>query len=154
MPSLWQHPAVTHQERKEILRCLIDHIVVAATDERLEATISGKLAVKRLYLLWRGAGRKNLISELHERGLAVSEIQKRLAAGQTSTGQSIKTSKKRNYERLHKAGFKPSQYSAAYLALREKAAGLNREGQSPSGLHNISTIRVSSVHQERHGQSL
>jgi hypothetical protein len=130
VPSLWHHPAVTHQERKEILRCLIDHIVVAGTHEKIDATIIWKTGGQTSLLLWRGAARKNLICELHAQGLAVSEIQKRLAAGQASTGQIINTSKKRIYERLHKAGFKPSKYSADYLALREKAAALNREGRS------------------------
>jgi DNA invertase Pin-like site-specific DNA recombinase len=37
VPSLWHHPAVTHQERKEILRCLIDYVVVAGSRERIEA---------------------------------------------------------------------------------------------------------------------
>lgn len=30
VPGLWQHPAVTNLERKEILRCLIEKIVVKA----------------------------------------------------------------------------------------------------------------------------
>ena len=42
VPSLWHHAAVTNQERKEILRCIIDHIVVAASKERIDATIFWK----------------------------------------------------------------------------------------------------------------
>ena len=37
LPGLWHHPNVTHQERKEILRCLIDHIAVAATKQKIDA---------------------------------------------------------------------------------------------------------------------
>ena len=34
VPSLWHHPEVTNQERKEILRCVIDHVVVAASQAK------------------------------------------------------------------------------------------------------------------------
>ena len=54
VPSLWHHPAVTYQERKEILRCLIDHIVVSATDERIDARLYGRLAPDAIPLAWRG----------------------------------------------------------------------------------------------------
>jgi hypothetical protein len=46
VPSLWQDEAMTHQERKEILRCLIDHIVVAVSDEKIDATIVWKAGGK------------------------------------------------------------------------------------------------------------
>ena len=39
VPSLWEHEAITNQEKKEILRCVIDHIVVAATKTKIDATI-------------------------------------------------------------------------------------------------------------------
>src|SRR5262245_31303741 len=39
VPALFQHELVTHQEKKEIVRCLIDHIVVMADKERIDATI-------------------------------------------------------------------------------------------------------------------
>ena len=130
VPSLWHHPAVTCQERKEILRCLIDHIVVSATHERIDARIIWKTGDQTSLALWRGAARNNLIRELHADGLAVSEIQKRLAAGRTSTGQIMNITTNTIYETLHKLGLKPSRYSAGYLSLREKAAELNREGRS------------------------
>ena len=130
VPSLWHHPAVTYQERKEILRCLIDHIVVSATHERIDARIIWKTGDQTSLALWRGAARNNLIRELHAEGLAVSEIQKRLAAGRTSTGQIMNITTNAIYERVHKLGLKPSRYSAGYLSLREKAAELNREGRS------------------------
>jgi DNA invertase Pin-like site-specific DNA recombinase len=130
VPTLWHHSAVTHQERKEILRCLIDHIVVSATHERIDAIIVWKTGSQTPLALWRGAARKNLVGELHAQGLTVSEIQKRLATGRTSTGQIINMGTKTIYEALHKLGFKPSRYSTSYLSLRRKAADLNREGRS------------------------
>ena len=50
VPSLWHHPAVTHQERKEILRCLIDHIVVTATKEKIDATILWKSGEPNIFI--------------------------------------------------------------------------------------------------------
>ena len=54
LPGLWHHPVVTHQERKEILRCLIDHIVVSATKERIDATIVWNNGEKTPIAIWRG----------------------------------------------------------------------------------------------------
>ena len=74
--------------------------------------------------------RKIALKKRFAEGLAVSEIQKRLAAGRTSTGQTMNITTNTIYETLHKLGLKPSRYSAGYLSLREKAAELNREGRS------------------------
>ena len=46
VPSLWHHEAVTHKERKEILRCLVDYIVIAACKEKLDATIFWRSGAK------------------------------------------------------------------------------------------------------------
>ena len=43
------HPAMTHQERKEILGCLIDHIVVGATKEKSRVPFFGRPAPKHLF---------------------------------------------------------------------------------------------------------
>ena len=50
VPTLWRHEAVTHQERKEILRCVIDHIVIAANKEKIDATIVWKSGSQTLFL--------------------------------------------------------------------------------------------------------
>ena len=50
VPSLWHHSEVTNQERKEILRCVIDHVVVAATKERIDATIFWKTGEPIVYI--------------------------------------------------------------------------------------------------------
>jgi DNA invertase Pin-like site-specific DNA recombinase len=130
IPGLWNHPAVTHQERKEILRCLIDHIVVTATKERIDATIVWQSGAQTPIFIWRGNGRYNLIRELHSRNLTVFEIQEHLAAGKTSTGQKMNICVGRLYDALQKVGLKPNRFSAEYLSLRQKALSLSREGRS------------------------
>src|SRR5262245_2893890 len=109
VPALCHHPVVTLQERKEILRCIIDHIMVAATKERIDATIVWKSGEKTSLLIWRGVGRYNLIRELHAQRLTVFEIKDRLAAGKTSTGQAVKITVGRLYMILEKKlGLKPN----------------------------------------------
>jgi DNA invertase Pin-like site-specific DNA recombinase len=130
VPGLWHHPAVKHQERKEILRCLIDHVVVAATKERIEATIVWKSGEKTPFFFWRGIGCYNLIRELHAQKFTVFEIRDRLAAGKTSTGQAVKITVGRIYMVMSKLGLKPNRFSADYLALRNQAAELNRAGRA------------------------
>jgi hypothetical protein len=130
VPGLWHHPAVSHQERKEILRCLIDHIVVAATKQRIDATIFWKSGGQTPITIWRDVGRYNLIKELHAEKLTIFEIQEHLAAGKTSTGQKVEITIGRLYVILRKLGLKPNRFSAEYLSLRDKALELNRQGRS------------------------
>ena len=130
LPGLWHHPNVTHQERKEILRCLIDHIVVAATKQRIDATIFWKSRGQTPVSIWRDVGRYNLIRELHAQKLTVFEIKDHLAAGKTSTGQVVKITVGRLYMILRKLGLKPNRFSADYLDLRDRALTLNPAGQS------------------------
>ena len=56
LPGLWHHPVVTHQERKEILRCLIDHVMVTATKERIDAIIVWNNGETTPIAIWRGTG--------------------------------------------------------------------------------------------------
>ena len=130
VPGLWHHPVVTNQERKEILRCVIDHIVVSATKENIDATIVWKSGQRTPIAIWRGVGRYNLIRELHAQNFTVFEIQDRLAAGMTSTGQTVTITVGRLYVILRKLGLKPNRFTADYLALRDKAADLNNDGKS------------------------
>ena len=134
VPGLWHHPAVTHQERKEILRSLVDHVVVAATKERIDATIVWKTGEVTSFFLWCGVGRYNLIRELHAQQLTAPEIQEHLTAGKTSTGQVVKTCLTQLYNVLQKLGLKPNHFSSSYLSLRQslknKAAELVREGRT------------------------
>ena len=130
IPALWHHPVVTHEERKEILRCLIDHIVVTATKERIDATILWKSGAQTARLIWRDIGRYQLVKKLHEQKLTVFEIREHLASGETSTGQRVSITVGALYEILRKLGLKPNRFSAEYLSLRDKALELNRQGRS------------------------
>jgi len=128
--GIWHHPVVTHQERKEILRCLIDRIVVGATKKRIDATIYWKSGRTTPILLLRDKGRYNLVRELHQQGLTVSEIQEHLAAGKTSNGQVVNITIGRLYIILRKLDLKPNRFTVDYLSLKKTALELNRDGQS------------------------
>ena len=130
VPALWDHPVVTNQERKEILRCLIDHVVVAATKQKIDAKICWKSGGQTPLTIWRDVGRYNLIRELHAQKLTVLEIKEYLAAGKTSNGQVVKITVGRLYMILRKLGLEPYRFPANYLALRQKALELNRHGHS------------------------
>ena len=130
VPALWHHPIVTHQERKEILRCLIDHVVVTATKERIDAVIHWKSIAKTPIVIWRGVGCYNLIRELHQQKLTVPEIQEHLAQGKTSTSQKLEITIGSLYRIFPKLGLEPNRFSSGYLSLREKALTLNRRGKS------------------------
>jgi hypothetical protein len=134
IPALWHHPLITHQERKELLRCVVDHVVVAATKERIDATIFWKTGAQTALVLWRGIGRYNLIRELHAQGLTVFEIKEHLAAGKTSSGQKMNITVGRLYDVLRKLGLKPNRFSAEYLKLREGAWELHQGGQSTDSI--------------------
>jgi DNA invertase Pin-like site-specific DNA recombinase len=134
VPALWHHPLVTHQERKELLRCVIDYIVVSATKERIDATIFWKTGAQTLIVLWRGVGRYTLIRELHAPGLTVFEIKEHLAAGKTSNGQKMNITVGRLYDVLREIGLKPNRFSPDYLKLRQRAWELHRSGQSTDSI--------------------
>jgi hypothetical protein len=86
VPALWHHDAITHQDRKEILRCLIDHIVVTANKQRIEATIVWKAGGQTPVFVWRARSRHHLIRELHAEQLRAPEIKERLATGKNVHG--------------------------------------------------------------------
>ena len=130
VPALFQHELVTHQEKKQIVRCLIDHIVVTADNERIDATIVWKSGAKTAVFVWRARSRHHLVRELHAQQLTASEIKERLAAGKTSTGQSINMSVAGIQLSLRKRGLAAAKHTASHLAVRRKAAELDREGQS------------------------
>jgi hypothetical protein len=116
------------------LRFLIDHIVVAATKDKIEGTIFWKAGAQTPFLIWRGAGVLNLIRELHAQRLTTREIQQHLAAGNTSTGQVVKLCMNTLCEKLKALGLKPTHLSADYLALGQKACELRRDGLSPASI--------------------
>jgi hypothetical protein len=106
---------VTQQEKKEILRCLIDHIVVTADNERIDATIVWNSGAKTALFVWRARSRHHLICELHAERLTAPEIKERLAAGQTSTGQIVNMTLAGIQKRLKKMHLEPAKHSARYL---------------------------------------
>ncbi len=130
VPGLWHHPAVTHLERKEILRCVIDKIVVVATKERIDANITWKSGQETPIVIWRGLGRYNLVRELHSEKLTIPEMKERLENGLTSTGQSVKITVGRLYIIHQKLGLKPNRNPAARESLRHEAAKLSDQGYS------------------------
>jgi DNA invertase Pin-like site-specific DNA recombinase len=129
VPALWHHPGVSNQDRKEILRCLIDQILVRATKERIDAIIVWKTGSQTALPIWRGFGRHNLIRELHEQNLTVPEIREHLASGKNSTGQLTDICEGQVRAILRKLGLQPHRCSADYRLLQETAIKL-RPGRS------------------------
>ena len=129
VPSLWHLAEVTNQERKEILRCIIDHIVVAASKQRIDAKIIWKSGEPTPISILRPGGRDELIRELHAQKLTVLEIREHLAAGKTSTGEIVNITRDGLYNVLRKFRLKAHR-SSYYRSLRQKADELNRAGRS------------------------
>ena len=129
-PKLWDHPEVTHQERKEILRCIIDHILIRTNAERIDGVIVWKTGARTPLFVWRPVGHHHLIRELHAKQLTNREIKEHLAAGKTSTGQVVDLSLGRISLILKKMGLRKHKYTAAYIPLGQHAAELQREGRS------------------------
>ncbi len=129
VPTLWHDPAVTNQERKEILRCVIDHVVVTASKERIDATIIWKSGKPTPIAILRPSARDKLICELHAQKLTVLEIIEHLAAGKTSTGEIVNITRDGLYNVLGKFHLKAHRVSR-YRSLRPEADELNRAGRS------------------------
>jgi hypothetical protein len=121
---------VTHKERKEILRCLVDYIVIAACKEKLDATIVWQSGANTSVSIWRARSRHHLIRELHAEQLTVPEIKERLAAGKTSTGQVVNITVAGIQVSLKKMRLEAAQHSALHLSVRRTAVELDRQGQS------------------------
>jgi Recombinase/Recombinase zinc beta ribbon domain len=134
VPSLWEHEAITNQERKELLRCVIDHIIVAATKTKIDATIVWQSGGRTSLTTWQRGSSANLIRELHAQKLTTPEIREHLAAGKTSTGQVVNITCGGLYQALGKLGLKPHHRSLGYFSALEKAVELDREGQSAQSI--------------------
>jgi hypothetical protein len=130
VPELWRHETVSYEERKQIVRSLIDHIVISATKERIDATIVWKAGGQTPVFVWRVFGRHHLIRELHGRGLTALDIREHLAAGKTSTAQVVRLSLGRLQLRLKTMGLKAAQRPASYFLAQQEAVELNRQGRS------------------------
>jgi hypothetical protein len=107
VPRLWRHPLVSAKERKEMLRCLIDHIVINRTDEAIEATIMWASGAETILRVWRRRGLYSLIRWLHGEGRTVPEIRAALAVGDTATGQRWVRTASGIYQVLKRLGLRP-----------------------------------------------
>jgi DNA invertase Pin-like site-specific DNA recombinase len=130
VPELWRDKAVSYEERQQILRSVIDHILIAVTMERIDATIVWRAGGQTPVFVWRVLGRHNLIRELLIQGLTALEIKEHLSAGKTSNGQVLNICLDRIYVQLKQMGLKPAQRPASYFLARKKAAEMHREGRS------------------------
>jgi DNA invertase Pin-like site-specific DNA recombinase len=130
VPQLWRHPLVSYQERKDIIRALVERIDVFATKDKIEAVVHWKSSQRMPVTVWLHAGRHNLIRELHAEGLSVQEIQERMAAGENSTGQRRSYNILSIYLILKKLGLKPHRTPKWVALLREEAAKMYEQGRS------------------------
>ena len=130
VPQLWRHPLVSYQERKDIIRALIERIDIVATKEKIEAVVQWKSGQRAPLSVWLHAGRHNLIRELHAEGLSVQEIQERMATGENSTGQRRCYDILSIYLILKKLGLKPHRRPKWLALLREEAAKMYEQGRS------------------------
>jgi hypothetical protein len=107
VPRLWRDPLVSAKERKEMLQCLIDHIVIHRTDEAIEATIMWASGAETSLRVWRRRGLYNLIRWLHGEGRTVPEIRAALAVGDPTTGQRWSRTAGGIYQVLKRLGLRP-----------------------------------------------
>jgi DNA invertase Pin-like site-specific DNA recombinase len=130
VPNLWYHPLVTQQERKELVRCVIEKITATATKDRIQGTVVWKSGYETSIKVWRHIGRYNLIRDLHNQGFSLPEVAQRLERGENSTGQCWKLNKLSLYLIFKKLGLKPNRRPKWYESLQEEAARLNEKGYS------------------------
>jgi hypothetical protein len=130
VPKIWNHPLVSDRERKEIIRCLVEKVVVNVTSDIIEAVIhweSGKRTFLRLY---RKSQKFKLVKELHEQGCDTHEIIERLQQGQTSTGQAIKIHIDTIYTWYQRLGLKPHSRPSWFRPLQEEATQLRDQAKT------------------------
>jgi Recombinase/Recombinase zinc beta ribbon domain len=130
VPKLWRNPLVTNQERKDIIRCLVEKIDVFATKEKIEGILRWKSGQETPIKVWLQTGKHNLIRELHDEGLNIAEIKERMKAGENSTGQRREYNTLSLYLILKKLGLKPNPRPKWYGALRQEAVKLHEQGRS------------------------
>jgi hypothetical protein len=128
--GLWTHPGVKDRERKEMLRCLIDRIVVDRTDTAIEATVhwfdDTTTAIKLLHL----GGIREYVRELHAEGLTARQIRDRLAAGHPATGQKWSYTKEHIYQIFKRLGVTPNSRRTALAPVRREIEAMYDQGLS------------------------
>ena len=141
------------EERKQILRHLIDHILITATKERIDATIIWRNRRKTSVFVWRASRRRNLVLELHDQKLTPHEIKEILAAGKTSTGQVAKSLLRADSNDSGSDGSQAGTTSCELFCGPTKGGGAPPARADPSiGLPGTSTSTGSPVPREGRGR--
>lgn len=142
VPALWRDPRVTALEKKEMLRSLIDHVIVDRTAEAVKLAIVWHGGEQVNVAVWRPKGVYRLILDRHTEGMTVPEIRDWLARGDPETGQRWSRTASGIYQALKRAGLRPhpvrrghpvdaAAVQALYdrsVTLKEIAARLNTDG--------------------------
>ena len=128
VPEIWRHPAVSPQDRKEILRCLIDRVLIATTEERIDGVVVWRTGARTPFFLHLRPGMLELVKGMHAKGLTAREIQQRLAAGDPDTGQQWHYVRKHIYVLHEELGLRPNERRAFRPELLEEARRLHDQG--------------------------
>jgi DNA invertase Pin-like site-specific DNA recombinase len=129
VPGLWADPRMSNIERKEILRCLTDEIVVNRCDEAVDATIRWASGAKTDVRLLRQKGLCRLIAQLHGEGKTAEEIRSCLEGG-LPTGQRWIYTRAAVYQILRQLGLKLNPARRSDGAIRDEITRLYESGRT------------------------
>jgi hypothetical protein len=135
-PEIWRHPAVTIQDRRDILHCLIREISLKPVEDTLHGVIRWRSGIEttfRYYYKGLNAVYK-IIRELHEQGCTPIEILERLNNGETSTGQVFKRKKHFLGVIRESLGLRPSYKNFPKAALQREIRERFESGESFAGI--------------------
>lgn len=107
IPTLWRSELVSNKERKQLLACLIAKIDLSVADQRVNATITWHSRQTTDFFVWRPAGIREVIRELHDQGLTVPEIRDSIARGDPRTGQNWPRTRSQVYTVLKTLKLRP-----------------------------------------------
>jgi len=130
LPSLWRHSLLTDRERKEMLHCLIDQIVVNRTAFAIEATVHWVDGTDSPIRLLHLGGIRDWVRQLHAEGLMAKQIRECLAAGHPETGQRFSYTVTHIYQILKVLRVAPNSPRTRLTRLREEIDELYGRGLS------------------------
>jgi hypothetical protein len=146
--EVWHHTEMTDFERKEIVRALIEKVVVnCVTKEKIEGTICWASGATDEFMLYRWAGRDNLIRELYAEGCTTGEIIDRLARGETSTGQTLKLCPNSFFDIYKRLGVRPNLRPSWLSTLAKEAKRRRLAGESNDQIAADFNARGLTTHQ-------
>ena len=116
------------RDRKELLRCVVERILIEKNDRQIDGTIVWRSGARSQFHLHRGGGVYELVRRLHAQGSTVREIQRWLAAGDPETGQRWTFSKNYVHVILKKLGVRAHQRRAYDLRLLDHIRRLHEQG--------------------------